>query len=393
MGLGAPIRVCFPFVGDTLGGSHLSTLLLLRHFDKARYEPLVVLDEKGPLATMLEQENVEYAMLPIKRFRGWKQGGKWRQLYVAAATAFARARFLRRHGISIVHTNDMRMHLAWAGSAKLAGAGFVWHQRAIFPRSRICSLAARLADRIVANSRFTATTFQSPNIEKKVRVVHNPFEDASNGLSASDAKSKLLSELGRTEGSWVIGFFANLLENKRPLIFSQAAAQILKSIGPNVVFPIFGAERDQQARLLKKKLNALGLENHIHFMGFRHPIESWMAACDVILVPAVGDSFGRTLVEAMMIGTPVVASASGGHLEIIENGHNGILVPPDDPGAFADAAITLIRSPDRHRELAERAREHARKHYGAARHAEEIAKLYDEIVALRGLKRPNDHAL
>lgn len=354
-----------------------------------RFEYMIVLDQKGPLSSLLDQERLAYTILPPDNFPGWKQGGILQQLRTIAATASERFRFLRRHGISVVHTNDMRMHLAWAGPSKMTKSGFIWHQRAIFPRSRMLLHATGMADRIVANSHFTASTFQAAKVRKKIRVVYNPFEDGLSAIDRSDAKLKLLSEFNKPDETWVVGFFANLLENKRPLVFARAASNILETLGPKVVFPLFGTERDEQASLLRKATQGLGLTDHIRLMGFRHPAELWLAACDIILVPAVGDSFGRTLVEAMMVGTPVVAAASGGHLEIIENGRNGMLVTPDDPKAFADAALRLIQSKDRRAEIVEYAKEFARTHYHAKRHAEEISKMYEEIVAHRALKRRN----
>src|SRR3546814_9209528 len=70
-----------------------------------------------------------------------------------------------------------------------------------------------------------------------------------------------------------------------------------------------------------------------------------MAACDALLVTAVDEPFGRTLIEAMLLETPVIAANSGGNPEAIEDGENGLIVPPDDPESFADAALALIDDP------------------------------------------------
>jgi glycosyltransferase involved in cell wall biosynthesis len=67
----------------------------------------------------------------------------------------------------------------------------------------------------------------------------------------------------------------------------------------------------------------------VKLMGYRSPGPFWIAACDQLVVPAVGEPFGRTLVEAMLVGTPVVAARSGGNMEALEGGM-GLLVEPDD---------------------------------------------------------------
>src|SRR3546814_16641998 len=94
-------------------------------------------------------------------------------------------------------------------------------------------------------------------------------------------------------------------------------------------------------------------------MGFRHPSEPWMAACDALLVTAVDEPFGRTLIEAMLLETPDIAANSGGNPEAIEDGENGLIVPPDDPESFADAALALIDDPARAQRIAVTAHEQA----------------------------------
>ena len=81
-------------------------------------------------------------------------------------------------------------------------------------------------------------------------------------------------------------------------------------------------------------------------MGFRYPPEPWIAACDVLLVPAVEEPFGRSLIEAMLLGTPLIAADSGGNPEIIRHGETGYLVPPDDPDAFAERTLALLEDTD-----------------------------------------------
>lgn len=113
-----------------------------------------------------------------------------------------------------------------------------------------------------------------------------------------------------------------------------------------------------------------------------------MAACDLILAPAIEEPFGRMLVEAMLVGTPVIASDSGGHREIIQGAETGILAPPDDPKAFADAALRLLRAPDTARAMAEKAMSFVRATYSAQQHARAISRLYDEVMSVGGRVKP-----
>jgi glycosyltransferase involved in cell wall biosynthesis len=119
-------------------------------------------------------------------------------------------------------------------------------------------------------------------------------------------------------------------------------------------------------------------------MGFRYPGLPWLSACDVHAVTAVDEPFGRSLIEAMLIGTPVVAVASGGNSEAICDGVNGLLTPPDDAEAMAGRILELLGNPAEATAMAARACADARAGFGRERHARVIAGIYDELLTRRG---------
>jgi glycosyltransferase involved in cell wall biosynthesis len=116
-------------------------------------------------------------------------------------------------------------------------------------------------------------------------------------------------------------------------------------------------------------------------MGFRYPPERWLAGCEVLLVPAVDEPFGRTLIEAMLLGTVVVAAASGGNPEAIRDGVTGCLVPPDDAAAFAERTLGLLAAPTLMATLADAARREALGRFGLRQHAEAIMRVYDAMLS------------
>ena len=94
---------------------------------------------------------------------------------------------------------------------------------------------------------------------------------------------------------------------------------------------MFGEDREPMRQQVMDRISALGLRERCFFMGPHYPIGPWIAGCDVLVAPAVAEGSGRALVEAMLIGTPVVATNDGGHCEIINHGETGYLVPADNP--------------------------------------------------------------
>ena len=97
---------------------------------------------------------------------------------------------------------------------------------------------------------------------------------------------------------------------------------------------------------LRARAAELGIADGVEFLGDRRDALDWIAALDVLLAPSWEEPFGRTIVEAMAIGTPVIATSVGGPAEIVEDGVSGRLVPPRDPAALAAAALELLASPE-----------------------------------------------
>jgi len=97
----------------------------------------------------------------------------------------------------------------------------------------------------------------------------------------------------------------------------------------------------------------LNIENKVRFLGDRKDIPELLSATDIYVHPSVVEGFGISIIEAMAAGLPVIATNVGGIPEIITNGENGILVPPENPQALAEAISDLIEHPDKRKALAE----------------------------------------
>ena len=372
-----PRHVCYPFVGDTVGGSHISTLTLVRALPPKRYVPSIVLFRQGPLAEYLGTLQIPYVFasgsfvtersIPL-------------QMAEMARCAPRLVRFLRARDIDLVHTNDLRMHMTWALAARLAGCGFIWHQRSANDSRRI-AVYSRLAHRVVTISNYCRERLP-PSMARVAKVVYNPF-GLTDGLDRDEARQRLLDKLGRDLDSVVVGFVGNMTWQKRPLVFLEAARQIQDVLGARAVFPMFGDLRAGVSDAVVKRIQALKLKRSVFLMGMQLPIEPWIAACDVLMAPAVNEGFGRALVEAMLVGTPVVAADDGGHREVLRDGETGFLVPPDEPTAFARQVVTLLDRPNPATAIAQAARKHAHERFCVERHVQEITRTYDTLLEAR----------
>lgn len=174
------------------------------------------------------------------------------------------------------------------------------------------------------------------------------------------------------------------MKRKRPVEFVEVARRLRERFGDRIVFPMYGetgGTRESSLReAVAERIERYGLTTQCMLMGPEFPIEPQMMGLDVLVVPAVEESFGRTLVEAMLCGTPVVAADDGGHREIIRHGETGFLVRPDDPDAFADTVTDLLENPGLASAIATAAREEALQRYSVEAHVERVQAVYDAVL-------------
>jgi len=375
-------RVCFPFVGRELGGSHVSSLGLIKSLDARRYKPVVVLQHlDGSVYEFFRDNGVEAKAAPATPAlaRGSPIGAV--RLAELFATAPRLSRYLREGDFSIVHCNDGRTSATWALAAKLSGAKVLWHNR-----GNPNALGLRLAAPLLADAVVSVSAFASPrpgliSAASKNTVVFSPF-DVHMTEDREQARQSLLKELGRDARTTIIGYFGALVARKRPVLFVDAIAEIrARAPATPVLGLMFGEPRDGFDTAVKARAVERGVEDAIRLMGFRTPGSRWIAACDMLLSPGVGEPLGRTLVEAMLVGTPIVATDSGGNPEAVRNLKTGVLAPPEDAAALADAALLLLSDRRLAADISRNAAADARIRFGVDRHVEAITRLYDALLS------------
>src|SRR5262249_7037082 len=102
----------------------------------------------------------------------------------------------------------------------------------------------------------------------------------------------------------------------------------------------------------KEEVRSLSCDDLVTFAGFRKDSPDLIAAADLVVLPSLAEAFGLVLTEALYLGTPVVATRVGGIPEIVDDGMNGVLVPPADSAALAATIVGLLEEPARLRALA-----------------------------------------
>jgi glycosyltransferase involved in cell wall biosynthesis len=127
---------------------------------------------------------------------------------------------------------------------------------------------------------------------------------------------------------------------------------------------------------LAKAVRELGVEDIVHFVGFRSNVGDWLAAVDIGVLPSFYEGLPLTAVETLAAGVPLVATAVDGTPEVVINGETGYLVPPGDPAALAEAIGRLARQPELRRKFAIAGRNWVLKRFTIQRQVEQTSNLY-----------------
>ena len=125
----------------------------------------------------------------------------------------------------------------------------------------------------------------------------------------------------------------------------------------------------------REEVRSLGCADVVRFLGFRGDVPDLMAAADLVVLPSVAEAFGLVLTEALYLGTPVVATRVGGIPEIVTDGADGVLVPPAESRALAEAIAGLLDDPKRRARMAGAGRDKVRDRF----RFEDMVRAYEAI--------------
>lgn len=306
---GAQLRVVMPFGGVHVGGSYISAMTLAQSLRELGVLVDIVLHQRGALSRLLDEWGIGYKVI--------RESSTQAGINVARYSTEALA-WVRKYKPDIVHTHDAIMHLIWGTASKCHSIPQCWHQRMAMQgrRSRPFLYVLRPA-RIIAISDFVRRSLPGGFRENAV-VMHNPVRITELSIPERElVRQRIVSRIGDTHHSRIVGFFGMLVERKRPEFVISLARRFS---GTDVVFVLFGEDRMGLAERYHDSL-----PDNVFIYGFVDRAVDFMAACDAVIAPAREEPFGRTLIEANAVGVPVLASASGGHLEIIDDGVNGVL--------------------------------------------------------------------
>jgi L-malate glycosyltransferase len=287
------------------------------------------------------------------------------------------AAFVRAHDTEIVHAHAARDYHLAALAVKLAPrARLVLTRHVLFPLRAINRPLLSDAGRVIAVSEAVAESLRRNGVieSAKITVVHNGIDTDRFYPITRNGDSPIL-----------VGTVGHLALIKGHDVFVRAAA-LISARRRGVRFVVIGEDKSPEMRhrkSLERLVAKLGLNGIVEMPGWCDDIPALLSSLTLFVSAARSEPFGLAIVEAMAAGLPVVAAASEGALEIIEDGHTGKLVPLDDPAALAEAINHLLDNPPERSRLGRNALLAARERYSVMRMASNTERVYREVLADR----------
>jgi L-malate glycosyltransferase len=297
------------------------------------------------------------------------------------------------HRAELVHANSIRAGIV-LGLARASPAATVVHIRDCLPSGPVTTATMRLiaatATTVIANSRYTARSVAAAAPSARLEVVHNPVDLERWDPERIDRASARARLGAAGEHRLLLGVVAQL----SPWKGQDTAVEALKLLceeGIDAHLLLIGSakfvdratrfdNRDYVARL-RELIAAGGLGDRVSWLGEREDVPELVRALDVLLLPSWEEPFGRALIEAMAMGVPVVATSVGGPPEILEDGHQGFLVEPRRPGAWAQAIRRLAEDPRLAEEMGAAGRRRVEDAFTVEHHLAAVRVAYEHALA------------
>lgn len=270
------------------------------------------------------------------------------------------AAVVRQRGIDVIHTHMSRAHffgvlLRWFSGVPCAATAHSRHFQIHWP----------LNDLVIAVSEATRRFHCRWNLvpADRIETIHNFIDPAALVPMPERARHEVRGEWSVHPGERLVGVVGNVIPRKGHLYLVRALPRVLGAI-PSARLVVIGNEASPEyVARVKAAAGQLGVAGRIVWAGHRADIRRALAGLDLCVLASVEESFPLVLLEAMAAGLPVVATAVGGVPECMRPGETGLLVPPADSGALAEAIITLLADPNRCRAFGQAAADWARQRF------------------------------
>ena len=372
--------------GSGIGGGQRSLLLLLNLLDKDRFTPFVGCLGDSPFAAEVEKTTASVVPLSlpaahnktdkVRRFTARDLLEDFRQLGVILQLH----RMVKRYAIDLIHANSLSVALLAGIVARLNRIPILMHKRYATSYGILDRICERLLHRVILVSEATRWNFASA---EKQTLIYNGVDLDVFQASSEEVKAlqtELLSDV--SDPSILVGVVTRITPEKGIHFLVRAIAELKRKIDIKLLIvggPYFQKDVDYM-NTLKQEVADLDVEDSVIFTGFLSDTRIVTSLLDIVLVPSIiPEACPRTIIEAMAVGKPVIATPLGGSKELVTP-ETGILVPPEDATAIAGAIATIATDQERLKAMGKASRNRAEQLFSSKKNTALTEAVYTELL-------------
>ncbi|MFH1881982.1 MAG: glycosyltransferase [Planctomycetota bacterium] len=379
MSAGQPYALLFiaPNLGG--GGAERALVNIVNHLDRAHFRPHLALFQcEGVFLRELASDVPVHEIQPTERGfmrRNWVRAKALRRLYKEVQPALIMSILWQANAVTLLAAGLWRFPIPIVINEQTAPQASLRSD----PRRRLLwPIASRLYCRtshIVFISQGIAAEVvgRLPIAPERISVIHNPVfihqvvERARQTVNFRAPNTPAVLAIGRLVP----------LKNYPLLLHAIALVRQQQNVGLYILGE--GPER----AIIENLAATLGISTQVHLLGFQSNPYPYLAQADLFALSSDHEGFGNVLVEAMSLGIPVVATdCPYGPREILADGKYGLLVPPNDEQALAEAILSLLREPDTRRRLGRKAKKRA-EDFSVEKIIPQYEQLFLDLIANR----------
>lgn len=357
----------------TNGGAENIVVNLSNKLRRENWEVIISARKDGPLSSLLSNKKCVY-------FINKQRTVDLKYLYKLVS-------LIREHNIDLIHSHLFGNDLFGFIAAKYAGIKIIQtiHGMDSFnSKKRVFAynMMAPFVDKVV-----TVSESLEREMLKVVSLKKDKICTISNGIDlekydVTKDYQLIIEEIGMNNSFPIIGAVGNVKPVKGYDILIKAAVSIREQYH-NAKFLIFGdtTEYKEYKEILDKLILKYDLTRQIKFMGYRSDVVKYLPIFDMYVLPSRSEGLSVALLEAMLFRKPIVATNVGGNMAALENGKNGLLVPPEDPEALSKSMLRLLSDKNLSKVLSANASGTVRTKYSLDKMTENYKELYLTIVS------------
>lgn len=328
----------------------------------------MVISNGGELVKQLESEGVKHFSLPVHK----------KSPLTILKMIGAVKKILEEEKADIVHARSRVPAIIGYYAAKKTGVAFITTCHGYYSKHPISGVMG-WGKYVIAISQIIAK-----HMMEDFKVPYRRIKLVYRGVDLGRFKYREPDESAKRE--FMIGMIGRLSPIKGHTFFLRAVSKVIKVI-PRVKVLIVGdapPDKIKYSQELEDLSRRLGLTKYVEFLGRRSDMPEILSKMDLLVLATVTqEAFGRVIIEAFACGVPVLATSVGGVTEIIRNGENGLLVPPEDPHAMADAIVKILKDRRLSKNLAKVARRDVEEKFALDKMVKDTIKVYEEAVRVK----------